>query len=41
MGVTLLSGESHTFMVGSAKDVDPQRFLDPQVLRSTNQLVHH
>ncbi len=41
MGVTLLSGESHTFLVRSATDVDPQRFLDPQVLRSTNQLVHH
>jgi len=41
MGVTLLPGESHTFHVRSTKEVDPQRLLDPQVLRSTNQLVHH
>ena len=37
--VTLLAGENVTFHVVSAVDVDPQRFLDPRVLRTTNQLV--
>ena len=41
MGVTLLPGESHTFQVRSRTSLDPSRFLDPAVLRSTNQLVHH
>ncbi len=37
--VTLLPGQTVTFHVRSRKTVDPQRFLDPRVLRSTNQLV--
>ena len=41
MGMTLLPGESHTFHVASRRTLDPSRFLDPAVLRSTNQLVHH
>ena len=40
MLLTLLAGESHTFHVRSSRSVDPRRFLSPQVLRSTNQLVH-
>ncbi|MEP6628859.1 MAG: glycoside hydrolase family 2 TIM barrel-domain containing protein [Lapillicoccus sp.] len=41
--VTVLPGETVTFRIRSARDVDPRRFLDPHVLRSTNQLVdlHH
>lgn len=38
-GVTILPGRRHTFFVSSAKNVDPQRFLEPSVLRTTNQLV--
>ena len=37
--VTLLPGETFTFRVRSANSVDPERFCDPRVLRSTNQLV--
>ncbi len=37
--VTVLPGETVTFRIRSAQDVDPRRFLDPHVLRSTNQLV--
>jgi beta-mannosidase len=37
--VTLLPGESTSFRVRSAADVDPAQFLEPRVLRTTNQLV--
>jgi beta-mannosidase len=37
--LTLLPGESATFRVVSAADVDPAHFLEPRVLRTTNQLV--
>ena len=37
--VTLLAGETTTFHVTSAADVDPSCFLDPRILRTTNQLV--
>ncbi len=37
--VTVLPGETVTFRIRSGQDVDPHRFLDPHVLRSTNQLV--
>ena len=37
--VTLLAGETATFHVASAADVDPHAFLDPRILRTTNQLV--
>lgn len=40
MMVTVLPGESRTFLVRTSKPVDPQRFLDSAVLRSVNQLVH-
>ena len=41
--VTVLPGETVAFRIRSAHHVDPRRFLDPHVLRSTNQLVdaHH
>ncbi len=39
MLITLLPGESARFRVSTSADVDPKAFLDPQVLRSTNQLV--
>lgn len=37
--VTLLPGESATFVVTGAIGVDPARFADPNVLRSANQLI--
>jgi beta-mannosidase len=37
--VTVLAGEAATFRIRSSVDVDPQVFLAPAVLRSTNQLV--
>jgi beta-mannosidase len=37
--VTVLPGETVTFSIRSQQHVDPDRFLDPHVLRSTNQLV--
>lgn len=37
--VTVLPGETFTFRVRSDTLVDPQRFCDPRILRSTNQLV--
>jgi beta-mannosidase len=37
--LTLLPGESATFRVASAADVDAAQFLEPRVLRTTNQLV--
>jgi beta-mannosidase len=37
--VTLLPGESATFLVCTGADVPPERFADPLVLRSANQLV--
>ncbi len=39
MLVTLLPGESVTFDVTAGPGLDPQALLDPQVLRSANQLV--
>ncbi|GAA2524561.1 glycoside hydrolase family 2 protein [Winogradskya humida] len=32
--IDLLPGESHTFTVTTTADVDPKRFLDPEVLRT-------
>ena len=40
MLATLLPGESVTWQVTSALEVEPAAFLDPAVLRSANQLVH-
>ncbi len=40
LGITVLAGESHTFHVRSDLELDPAVFLDPRVLRTTNQLVH-
>ncbi len=40
MLVTLLPGESVTWQVTSALEVEPAAFLAPAVLRSANQLVH-
>jgi beta-mannosidase len=37
--VTLLPGESATFVVHTAAEVEPEAFLDPLVLRSANQLT--
>jgi beta-mannosidase len=37
--VTLLPGESATFRVRGAHGIPPERFSDPTVLRSANQLV--
>ena len=37
--LTVLAGETATFRVSSTADVDPEAFLRPTVLRSTNQLV--
>ncbi|WP_314453716.1 glycosyl hydrolase 2 galactose-binding domain-containing protein [uncultured Microbacterium sp.] len=39
MLVTLLPGESVTFQVQTAWGGDPERFCEPDVLRSSNQLV--
>jgi hypothetical protein len=35
----VLAGETATFRISSTADVDPEAFLQPTVLRSTNQLV--
>ena len=40
MLATLLPGESVTWQVTSAVEVEPDAFLHPAVLRSANQLVH-
>jgi beta-glucosidase len=37
--VTLLPGDTHTFLVTLAQEINPQRLLDPNILRTTNQLV--
>jgi len=37
--LTLLPGDAVTLSVRSDRSLDPERFLDPRVLRSTNQLV--
>ena len=37
--VTLLPGDTFTFHIRSTMSVAPERFCDPRVLRSTNQLV--
>jgi beta-mannosidase len=39
MIVTLLPGESVVFTVASQLEFDPERLLDPRVLRSANQLL--
>jgi beta-mannosidase len=39
MLVDLLAGESHTFAVTTAADVDPEAFSAPEVLRSANALA--
>jgi beta-mannosidase len=40
MLATLLPGESVSWEVTSAVEVEPEAFLDPTVLRSANQLLH-
>jgi beta-mannosidase len=37
--VTLLPGETATFMIRTAATVAPEAFLDPLVLRCANQLL--
>lgn len=39
MLITLLPGESHTFMIRTTADLEPSRFLAPDVLRSANSLL--